>query len=281
MRATVFGLARGDLRAAGLTRGDLRAAGLALRALLAQKRGMANRSSLQPSCRPAQPPRTGRYALLGLILICVVVEVALQGADFGLWGNARWRGLSYQYGGFWAGLLWDWRPNYRGQAVVMFFSYAALHAGAGHLIGNMLGLAWLGDLTQERCGARGLLVLYGLSALGGALAFGGLSSSPAPMIGASGAIFGLAGAWTVWDWQDSRNDPDARASHLISPQLISPQFIKRGLRPLAVVLGLAGLNAAVWVLQDGNLAWETHLGGFATGALLALWGGYIVNAHAS
>jgi membrane associated rhomboid family serine protease len=37
------------------------------------------------------------------------------------------------------------------------------------------------------------------------------------------------------------------------------------------MLGLAGLNLGMWLLQSGNLAWETHLGGFVAGALYAAY----------
>lgn len=201
---------------------------------------------------PAPSPaalRSGRRVLLALILLCLAIELVLQGADHGLWGNPRWRMLCYQNGGFWAGLLHDWQPNYRLQPLAMFFSYALLHAGLSHALGNMMGLAFLGDLAVQRYGARGLLVLYAASTLGGGLAYGLLSTSPAPMIGASGAIFGLVGAWTVWA---------APARHSLA-------------YALAIIAGLVALNAAFWVMQGGNLAWQTHLGGFATGAALALY----------
>ena len=193
--------------------------------------------------------------VLVLIAVPTVVECLLWGADHGLWGDARWRGLAYQYGGFWAGLLRNWQPNYAAQPVTMFVTYALLHAGPGHLIGNMGGLWWLGDLVVTRVGARGLALLYAVSALGGAVAFGILTTSAAPMIGASGAVFGLAGAWTVWDWQDHRLRADRTWAW----------------RTPAIVLGLAGMNAATWALQGGNLAWQTHLGGFIAGAGVAMW----------
>ena len=101
------------------------------------------------------PLTTGRFVLLGIILINAAIEAALWGADLGLWGAGRWRGLAYQYGGFWAGLLHDWQPNYAVQPVTMFVSYALLHAGPGHLIGNMGGLVFLGDLAVDRVGGRG------------------------------------------------------------------------------------------------------------------------------
>lgn len=203
-----------------------------------------------PPADPDFDPSFGRWTLAGLILAQVLVELALQGADHHLWGSPLWRGEAYQNGGFWAGLLHDWHPNYAAQPITMFLTYSVLHAGLGHLVGNMMSLAYLGDLVATRVGGRGLIRLYGLAALGGAVAFGLISHSPAPMIGASGAIFGLAGALTVWDAQSR----------------LAEGVWNRG--PL-IALGLALLNLILWWNAAGNLAWETHFGGFAAGAALA------------
>lgn len=98
-------------------------------------------------------------------------------------------------------------------------------------------------------------MLVVVSGLGGALGFGVLSQAPAPMIGASGVVFGLAGAWTIWDRHErrSRNLSD---------------------RSLGLVLLVVIVNAASWWIMEGQLAWQTHLGGYLAGALFpALWRG--------
>jgi membrane associated rhomboid family serine protease len=186
-------------------------------------------------------------AVLALGLACCGVEAVLQAADHGLIGSARWRPLAYQNGAFWAGLLRDWHPNFPGQPVAMFFTYCWLHGGLGHLLGNMAALLALGAVVTDRVAQRDFLLLWLFSALGGAAAFGLLSTSPQPMVGASGALFGLAGAWKAWDWQEARREG-------------------RALWPILLWLaGIAALNGVLWVLQGGLLAWETHLGGFAVG----------------
>lgn len=221
------------------------------------------------------PPKAGRWVLIALIAAPVLVELLLQGADLGLWGSARWRNLAYQFGGFWAGLLHNWTPNFAAQPVTMFFSYAFLHAGLNHLAGNMLGVVVLGgQITvhyaarrsaasaastaprQPPSAGRGLLTLYTLSALGGAVMFGAFTHSPSPMVGASGAVFGLAGAWSVWDWQQAREEH--------APRL-------RQARAALIAAGLVVLNAGTWAFNGGSLAWEAHLGGYLTGVLLAAW----------
>jgi membrane associated rhomboid family serine protease len=187
------------------------------------------------------------YALLLILLVCIVVEGVLQGADFGLWGSPRWRGLSYQYGGFWRGLLDNWQPNYAAQPLVMFASYGFLHGGASHLLVNMITLVSLGRLVIERVGQLRFAVIYALSLLGGAIGFAVLSTAVQPMVGASGALFGLAGTLTGWEYTARR-------------------LAHEGVGPvLRVILLLVLLNLVMYWAMDGNLAWETHLGGFLAG----------------
>ena len=170
-------------------------------------------------------------AMLAIAVVCCAIEGVLLAADHGWIGSARWRPLAYQNAGFWAGLLRDWRPNYAAQPYLMFVSYSVLHGGLGHLLGNMAALFALGPLVAARTGERGFLALWLVSVLGGAAAFGLLSQSPQPMVGASGALFGLAGAWKAWDWQEAR-----RSGAPVWPILLW-------------VLGLAALNLVLWVMR--------------------------------
>lgn len=205
------------------------------------------------STLPVAPARRAvPNALIGVLFTIIAVELLLQAADHGLVGSTRWRGQAYQNGAFWAGLLGDWRANYALQPTLMFASYALLHAGFGHLLGNVIGILALGRIVCDRVGGRGLIVILVISTVGGGAAFGLLSSSPQPMVGASGALFGLAGAWNAWDWQDRRRDGNP-----VTPVVLW-------------VLAAAVLNLFFWIALDGLLAWETHLGGFISGVSVAL-----------
>jgi rhomboid protease GluP len=202
------------------------------------------------------PPSQSRFSPFGLplvlwavILSAALPEAVLSGTEHGLWGAASWRSLALQYGGFWVGLLKGWQPNYPAQPALMFATYALLHAGSTHLGGNLLALLFLGPQAAARLGSRGFLLLYAASALGGAAGFGLIATSAAPMVGASGAIFGLAGAATLWDWQRRRS----------------------GFRTAGIVAGLVAFNLVTLVSTGGLLAWQTHLGGFVAGWLVALW----------
>lgn len=203
---------------------------------------------MHPRISAARAWARAHAGLLAVLLACTAVELALQGADLGLWGSPRWRALAYQNGGFWIGLLGDWQPNYAAQPLAMFATYGFLHAGAAHLAVNMITLASLGAAVAGRAGQRGFLVLYALSVLGGAAGFALLSQAVQPMVGASGALFGLAGALVAWDWRDRRAGGET-------------------LWPVLRALALLGLlNLVMYWALDGRLAWETHLGGFLAGA---------------
>ena len=202
--------------------------------------------------RSTHPPSAVSAGLLwGLIMLPVAIEALLQAADFGLLGSPLWRGMAYQNGAFWVGLLHNWRPNYPGQPLAMFLSYAVLHSGAGHLAGNMLSLWVLGRRLIDKLGARAFLVLFIGTSLGGGAGFALLSQSQHPMVGTSGTLFGLAGA-ALW--------LEAAERH----RLGIPLWPVGG-----VILGLVVLNAVMWVALGGILAWQTHLGGFVTGVAMS------------
>lgn len=196
---------------------------------------------------------TAHAVWLAVIVMVCVAEATLLLADMGVVGSVRWRSLAYQNGAFWAGLLRGWTPNFAAQPFTMFVTYAFLHADWQHLLGNVLALTWLGRELGDRCTPGRFAQLYAISLLGGAVGFGLMSASPAPMVGASGAIMGLIGTWIAWE------AGDMRASGW-KPRRIAIAVLAR----CALLLLL---NVLMFVLLDGLLAWQTHLGGFIAGAL--------------
>jgi rhomboid protease GluP len=187
------------------------------------------------------------WSIYAIVILCIAIEAVLFAADFGLVGIPRLRSLAYQNGGFWVGLLGTWEPNYAAQPYLMFLTYAFLHGGPVHLLVNMLTLYSLGRLVISRVGQARFLLLYGVSALGGALGFAVLTSEVRPMVGASGALFGLVGAWIAWDYVDR---------YTFSEPLLPV------LRPILILIVL---NVVLYYAMGGHLAWETHLGGFLAG----------------
>ena len=190
--------------------------------------------------------------LLALAGVLLAVELLLSATDWGVFGAAGLRSVWYQYAGFWPGLLGDWAPNYAYQPIAMFATYAFLHGGLIHLIVNIITLFSLGSAAIERVGRKGFSVIYVASIIGGALGYAALWTTPQPMVGASGALFGLAGAWLAWEYVD--------------------RFTARiALWPVARVIGmLIALNVVLFYSMNGQLAWQTHLGGFLMGWVAAM-----------
>lgn len=173
-------------------------------------------------------------------------------SDLGYVGPARLRSVVYEYAGFWPGLLGSWQPNYASQPYLMFISYAFLHGGLMHLVVNMFTLWSVGRVVISRVGGAGFLIIYVGAVIGGAFGYGLLAANVTPMVGASGALFGLIGSILAWVYIDRFNSNEA-------------------LWPVGrAILGLIALNLALWWAMDGHLAWQTHLGGFIAGWLLAL-----------
>ncbi|PTW44030.1 rhomboid family intramembrane serine protease [Rhodovulum kholense] len=195
--------------------------------------------------------KRGRPVLIGLIALCAAIELVLSLSDAGLL-PPRLRALAYDYGGFWPGLLGNWKPNYPAQPYAMFVTYSVLHGGLAHLAVNMVTLWSLGGAVLDRVGAWRFALLYGASILGGAAGFALLAPDLRPMVGASGALFGLAGGLIAW----------ASLDRVTYRETLWPV--------IRAVLLLLGLNAVLWWAMHGMLAWQTHLGGFLAGALCAL-----------
>jgi membrane associated rhomboid family serine protease len=146
-----------------------------------------------------------------------------------------------------------------------FLTSMFLHGGFLHLIGNMLFLYVFGDNVEDRFGHLKYIFFYVVA--GGAAALTQMLvnvQSDAPMIGASGAIAGVLGAYVLMF-------PQARVTALV-PIFIFIQLIEL---PAFVFLGLwfllqivSGVMALGIGGDAGGVAWWAHIGGFACGVLL-------------
>jgi membrane associated rhomboid family serine protease len=135
-----------------------------------------------------------------------------------------------------------------------------------HLLGNMLYLYIFGDNVEDRLGHGSYLVFYLLCGAASALVqVYAQENSAAPLIGASGAISGVLGAYFLLY-------PKARVLTLIPLFVFFPvvevsAFFFLGfwflLQFLQGALSAAGGDAAA-----GGVAWWAHAGGFVAGAVL-------------
>ncbi|HWF82250.1 MAG TPA: rhomboid family intramembrane serine protease [Streptosporangiaceae bacterium] len=156
------------------------------------------------------------------------------------------------------------RPGYHKIPALSVLLSMFLHAGWLHLLGNMLFLAVFGNNVEDRLGRVGYLAFY--LACGYAAAYGYAALHPAsatPLVGASGAIAGVLGAYLVLY-------PRARVWSLVPFLLFLPLRI-----PAWLVLGLWFLlqwayTAGYAAAGAGSVAYQAHLVGFALGAILGL-----------
>jgi len=148
-----------------------------------------------------------------------------------------------------------------GSPALTLFTSMFLHGGFMHLAGNMLYLWIFGNNIEDRTGSVRFLVFYLLSGLGAAGAQ--IATSPRseiPMIGASGAIAGVLGAYMLLF-------PRARVLTLIP-------WVGTVYLPALMVLGLWFVFQVLMSWSDapgsGGVAFFAHIGGFVAGMFL-IW----------
>lgn len=144
----------------------------------------------------------------------------------------------------------------------MFF-----HGGIDHIAGNMLYLWLFGDNIEDRLGEILYLVLYFVSGFVASIAQILISpDSPVPMVGASGAIAGVLGAYLVMF-------PGVKVRGIIPLGRVGtiremPAIVVLGLWfVLQLVNGFGSLGAQSQ--YGGGVAFFAHIGGFIAGAVMA------------
>ena len=139
-----------------------------------------------------------------------------------------------------------------------------LHGGWLHLIGNMLYLYIFGDNVEDRLGHLGYLLFYLLSGVGAAVTqIYFQPGSTVPLIGASGAIAGVLGAYFLLY-------PRARVLTLIPLFVVFPVVELSAFLFLGFWFVMQFLQATFSTASEsaGGVAWWAHAGGFLVGAVL-------------
>ncbi|MEO0822124.1 MAG: rhomboid family intramembrane serine protease [Pseudomonadota bacterium] len=138
------------------------------------------------------------------------------------------------------------------QLLVGTVTHAFLHGGWLHLALNGAAFLGLGHAISRDAGIWPTVAIFLLTAAAGALTFGLVATSYVPLVGASGAVFGLLGTLTAWQerW-----------------------LAEQGASRQPIWMRVAGVIAINVVMAFGfggfAIAWQAHLGGFAAGWLLA------------
>ncbi len=139
-----------------------------------------------------------------------------------------------------------------------------LHGGIVHLLLNMVFLAWVGRYVEWVVGRWGMLLLFvGGGIAGGLLQIASDLASPAPVVGASGAIAAIFGAYAVL-FGRSRASERRILGIAISSEAMTALWFAAVWIGLQLLTGLA-LGAGSGL---GHIAIWTHIGGFITGLIL-------------
>ncbi len=141
-----------------------------------------------------------------------------------------------------------------------------MHASWLHILFNMLYLWVFGAALEDRLGRLGMVALYLSCGVAAALAQWVMApASPVPVIGASGAIAGLLGAYLVL--LPGNEITVAIPLFVFFEVATLPAWI-----PILVffVLQLASAAATMGQLTAGGVAFFAHVGGFVAGFLIAL-----------
>jgi membrane associated rhomboid family serine protease len=140
-------------------------------------------------------------------------------------------------------------------------TYMFLHGSLWHLAGNMLFLFVFGDNVEDAMGHVRFILFYLLCGISAALVHSFMTSAPdLPLIGASGAVSGVIGAYLMLH-------PKVRVWVLFPlPNL-----------PFLPLRFSAGFVIGIWIIyqivsaffiRTASTAWWAHVGGFVTGSLL-------------
>jgi len=144
------------------------------------------------------------------------------------------------------------------------FSSMFLHGGWFHIINNMWVLLIFGDNVEARMGKIRYLIFYLLSGLAAGLLQTYIQpTSSVPMIGASGAVAGVLGAYLILF-------PRSRIASLV-PILFIFTIVEIPAMLFLIFWFVSQLYSGLGAIQGGGesgIAWWAHVGGFLFGVLM-------------
>lgn len=207
-------------------------------------------------------PRVNRpYAVILIIVVNVLAFLYAKSLDgramfqlYHIWGVVPARFFEPE----WA--TWAGYPDTIGWPLI---TYMFLHGGWFHIILNMWMLWIFGDNIEDVTGHVGFVLFYVLCGLAAVMAHMVFEqASPTPVVGASGAVAGVMGAYIVLY-------PHGRVYTLV-PIVFIPLMLRI---PASIFLGvwfLSQISSGVYssLSHQGSVAWWAHVGGFVAGILL-------------
>ena len=203
-------------------------------------------------------PTSGRpiitYFLIGLCVVVFFIQLGSQSYRSGQ--------LFYSYGLIPSVLMGNKQlpiELYAVPALLTIFTSMFMHGGFMHLIGNMLYMWIFADNIEDNLGPKRFIIFYLLCGIGAAMTQVLMDvNSQIPMVGASGAIGGVLGAYLI-------NHPKAKVLVLIPFGFFS-QLIK-----IKALYVLGFWFILQFISSGGGVAYAAHIGGFVTGMILILF----------
>lgn len=213
---------------------------------------------------PRSGPAPVTWALLGATVVAFLVQVGVLGQNVASTLNRA--------GAFIPDAFF---PD-PASGLLSLLLHAFLHADPLHLIGNLFFLAVFGDNVEERLGSGRFLLFYLAAAAAAALVHGLVQpGSRQPMVGASGAVSAVLGAYILWF---PTRKVQAFVVPLFLPWLIArlvmriprfhlwwlPAWLYIGYWALIQLVEASG-TLAVGPVSGAGVAWWAHVGGFGFG----------------
>lgn len=196
------------------------------------------------------------FTLIGInVAVFIITLIFYKEVVFGTSANLPYAGLGFRS---------IYLTSEKFPQIYTLFTSMFIHGGFAHILGNMFILLLIGLPFEQRVGWKNFLIIYFITGICGALVHSFLDlGSNIPLIGASGAIFGIMGAFAFSYPRDKVHVP---IGYFIA-------FLVR-LRVMYAVAFYALLETLViwWESQSGtlsNTAHYAHIGGLISGFILA------------
>lgn len=205
-----------------------------------------------PAVNPLPP------VVVAMFLVIMGIEVTFWLASQGMIGGPSavgWRLEAIQRYAFSAQIL-DWMiesGHWPMQHLLRFVSYAFVHVTFTQALFVGVFVLAMGKMVAEIFGSLAMLLVYVVSAAGGALIYGLILPDPLPLIGGFPAVYGLIGAFTYILWR--------RLGAVGTNQL----------RAFSLIAMLLGVQLLFGLIFGGNADWIADLGGFLTGFALSFF----------
>ncbi len=208
-----------------------------------------------------RPRNRPPWATLGIALVAVGGFLLLESLD-----ETQRRAALIRFGvtpGILSALWSSPQVAELSRSITAAFASLAMHANWLHLLGNLVFLLIFGPPSERLLGPTRLLVLFliggALANVAGALTLG---ASAAPIVGASGAVSSIVGAYLAL----------FPRSHLglVLPLGLFLEFVRV---PTAWLIGVWAVIQVLFAWIDpsfGRVAWSIHIAGFIAGVLFAL-----------